>query len=197
LSITTAAELKTALAGWSHRSDLTARLDDFITLFESRINRSLRIRGMEASMTSTALTDGAIDNPDNFLAWKELRYDGLPTHTLSPKPIEWIRNQNDLADRPAYFAVSDTQTVCWPQSGSVKGTYYRSLPSLTSEASNWLLTSHPDLYLFGCLEELSLYVRDMEAVQVWGQKAAFLMDQLQSSDNANAINGGPLTARAR
>lgn len=197
MSITTATELKTALTNWGKRTDLSTRYDEFIALVESRFNRALRVKSMEASMASTALSSGAISNPSNFLAWKELRYDGDPTYTLQPKSLEWVRNHDDLADRPLYFAVTDTQTVCWPQSGNVLGTYYRSIPSLTSNSANWILTSHPDLYLFACLEELAIYTRDMELMQIAGQRAAALMDQLQNSDNANAISGGPLTARAR
>jgi hypothetical protein len=196
LSITTATELKTALTNWSKRSDLSTRYDEFIALFEARANRFLRTKGMENAMTTTALTDGAVTNPTGFIAWKELRYDGSPAYTLQPRPIEWIRNQEDLATAPLYFAVSGTETVCWPQTGSVKGTYYKSLDSLASNSSNWLLASHPDAYLFGCLEEIGLYTQH-ELTGMWAQRAQALLEQIQSTDNANAIGGGPLTVRAR
>lgn len=196
MSISTATELKTALTNWGKRGDLSARYDEFIALFEARVNRNVRVRGMEASLASTALVDGAVDHPAGFLAWKELRCDTSPGYTLQPKTIEWVRNQEDLAALPIYFAVTDAETVCWPQSGSVKGTYYQAITSLTGAASNWLLASHPDLYLFGCLEELGLYTQD-ENMPMWAQRAQMFMDQLQGADNANAINGGPLTARAR
>jgi hypothetical protein len=196
MAITTTAELKTALTNWLHNSTHSARYDEFIALAETRFNRNLRVKGMEASLASTALSSGAITNPSAFLAWKELRYDGTPSYTLQPKPIEWIRNQDTLATYPLYFAVSDTQTICWPQTGNVKGTYYKSITSLTGTSTNWLLTSHPDLYLFACLEEAGLYTRDPNT-PLWAARAQALLDQLQSSDNANAISGGPLTVRAR
>lgn len=197
MSITTATELKTALANWSKRSDLTARLDEVIALAESRLNRELRTTGMEATMTSTALASGAISNPSNFLAWKELRYDGSPSYTLEPATQEWIRNQADLASAPLRFAVTGSQTICWPQTGSVKGTYYRSLPSLTANAANWLLTSHPDVYLFACLEQVGVFTWDDAAEQKWGGRAGALIQSLNNSDIGNQLNGGPLTARAR
>lgn len=197
MSISTATELKTALANWAKRDDLSDRMDEFIVLAEAGINRSLRVRAMEASLASTALTDGAVTLPSDFLAFKELRYDGSPSYTLSPRPLEWIRAQSDLADWPIYFAVTGLEVVCWPQSGSVKGTYYKAIPSLASNSSNWLLTQAPDLYLFAGLTEIAVYSMDEGRAVMWRQRARALIDEIQSSDNANQLNGGPLTVRAR
>lgn len=198
MSISTATELKAALANWSHKTNLTARLDEFIALFEARVNRNLRVRDMEQALVSTALDAvGAVANPTGFLAWKELRYDGSPSRALEPRALQWLAGKPADTSQPLYFAVKDAQTVCWPTSGSVAGTYYQAIPSLTGTASNWLLTSNPDAYLFGCLEEVAYYTRDTEAAQLWGTRAQALLDQIQSSDNANALNGGPLQTRAR
>jgi hypothetical protein len=197
MSITTADELKTALANWAKRTDLTARMDEFIVLAEARINRDLRVSGMEETFASTALASGAVANPTGFLAWKELRYDGSPSYTLEPKPLEWIRNQADEASPPLYFAISKTSTICAPQSGNVKGTYYEALDSLTANPANWLLTASPDLYLFACLEQIAIYGWDDAAEQRWGSRASGLIQAINSADAGNRINGGPLTARAR
>ena len=53
-------ELKTALANWSHRDDLTTRIPEFITLAEGRIAMDLKIRAMEASaeLLWKAVVDG-------------------------------------------------------------------------------------------------------------------------------------------
>jgi hypothetical protein len=196
MTITTSAELKTALANWSKRTDLTARMDEFIVLAEARINRDLRVSAMEAAFVSAALASGAVTNPAGFLAWRELRYDGSPSWTLEPRPIEWIRNQPDLSDSPLYFAVTNTQTVCSPQSGNVKGTYYQSIPSLVA-AANWLIAAAPDLYLFACLEQIAIYGWDDAAEQRWGGRTKALIESMNSADIGNRLNGGPLTARVR
>lgn len=197
MAISTYSELQSAVASWLHRDDLTSIIPDFIRLAEARFNRVLRVRGMEETLSSTALTDGAVTLPTGFIAFKELRCDASPSYTLEPRPLEWVRNQPTLASSPIYFAVSGTQVVCWPQSGSITGTYYEEIPALASNETNWLLTSHPDLYLFATLVESVLYTQDDSRLPIWADKAAALIDQVQSQDNANAINGGPLTARVR
>jgi hypothetical protein len=200
MAISTYSELQAAVASWNHRTGDTAfeaLIPDFIRLAEARFNRVLRVRAMEASLASTELVDGAVSLPSGFLAFKEVRYDGSPTYTLSPKPVEWVRNQDALAASPLHYAVTNTQIVCWPTAGSIKGTYYEEIPALADNATNWLLTAHPDLYLFAALVESVLYTQDDTRIPLWAEKTAALLDAVQSSDNANAINGGPLTARAR
>lgn len=198
MSITTATELKTAIANWSNRDDLTARLDEFIALFEAGINRTLRVKGMEATMTSTTLTSGAANLPTAFLAFKELRFDGASDYTLQPKSLEWIRAQDDTDGRDArYYAITSTQVVCWPTTGPVKGTYYRSLPSLTGTSSNWLLTAHPDIYLFGALTELAVYIQDEQRAGMWRDRTRAMLDELQRSDMRDDFESGILAVRAR
>lgn len=197
MSIATYTELQAAVASWLHRDDLTSLIPDFIRLAEARFNRSLRVRAMLETMASTELGDGAASLPTGFRAFKELRWDGSPSRTLEPRPLEWVRNQPDSSASPIYFAVTSSDVVCWPQSGSIKGTYYKEIPALADNATNWLLTAHPDVYLFGALVESVLYTQDDSRVPLWAEKTAALLAQIQSEDDANAINGGPLVVRAR
>jgi hypothetical protein len=50
--------LKTTIANYLNRTDLTAHIGDFITLTESRFNRELRVREMVNSDTSTTTVSG-------------------------------------------------------------------------------------------------------------------------------------------
>ena len=50
MAITIYSELKTAVANFLSRSDLTSRIPEFITLGEDRIGKDLRIRAMEATV---------------------------------------------------------------------------------------------------------------------------------------------------
>ena len=53
MALTTYALLKTTIANYLNRTDLTSYLGDFITLTESRLNRELRVREMVNTDTST------------------------------------------------------------------------------------------------------------------------------------------------
>lgn len=197
MAISTAAELKTALANWLKRDDLTDRLDEFIVLAEAGFNRVLRVRAMEAAMTSTALTDGAASLPTAFRAFKEVRHGGSTNYTLTPKSLEWVRSQAASTSDARHFAVSGTQVVCWPTTGPILGTYYRSIPSLVGNSDNWLLLAHPDLYLFACLTEAAIYSFDEEHANFWRQRASALLNEIQESDERDEFDGGIISIRAR
>lgn len=197
MALGTATELKAAIGTWMQADDLGDRANDFISLAEARFNRDLRTRAMETDLASTALVDGAVSLPTGFLAFKEVRNVGDANYTLQPKPLEWICAQDTAATGgPRFFAVTGSQIVCWPAAGSIRGTYFTAIPSLTSEASNWLLTAHPDLYLFACLEEGAILTDDQRG-QLWGSRAAALIRQIQARDDWDAFDGGVLAVRAR
>lgn len=190
-------DLLEAIPAWANRNDLDSRLPQFVRMFEARANRLLRVKEMEASFASTALIDGAADLPAGFLAFKELRCDTSSPYTLQPRPLEWIRNQPESASPTAYFAVTGSQVVCWPKSGSIVGTYYSPLPALASNGTNWLLTNYPDFYLFGTLEQVGIYIRDANLIDLAGARAGQMLEEIRGSSAADALNGGPLTVMVR
>ena len=61
MAISQFSELKTALANWLKRSDLTSRIPEFVSLAEDRIAKDLRVRAMEhrAVLKVTNTIDGA------------------------------------------------------------------------------------------------------------------------------------------
>lgn len=201
MTISTYAQLQTAVASWTHRTGDTTFTDmvpDFIKLAEVRFNRILRTTDMEETLASTALVDGAASLPAGFLAFKELRYVGDVNYTLQPKPIEWIRAQaSNTGDGAQYFAVTGSQVVCWPEAGSIRGTYYEEIPDLATNSTNWLLTAHPDLYLFATLVEAALFIQDDSRIPLWAEKASALLDAVQRTDDRNQFDGGILACRAR
>ena len=200
MAISTYAELLTAVANWAHRDDtvFTDRVPEFIKFAEARFNRSLRTTDMEETLASTALTSGAATLPTGFLAFKELRFDGDIGYTLQPKPLEVIRAQDDTATGDArYFAVTKSEVVCWPPTGPIAGTYYKEIPNLQDNSTNWLLTAHPDLYLFAVLVESALFTQDDSRIPIWAEKTSALLDMVQRADDRNQYDGGVLAIRAR
>ena len=69
MALTTYALLKTTIANYLNRTDLTSYLGDFITLTESRLNRELRVREMVNTDTSTTTVSGtqSYSLPSGFL----------------------------------------------------------------------------------------------------------------------------------
>jgi hypothetical protein len=76
--------------------------------------------------------------------------------------------------------------------------YWEKFDSLSSTTTtNWLLTNHPDIYLFGTLLEATLYVgEDDPRMQVWAERYKAAIQALQRSDDQGTWSGAPLTVRS-
>jgi len=70
--------LRTGVADWLNRSDLTdAQIDDFVSIGEARIYEDLRVPPLEISQGfSVTSTNSSIIIPDGFLEMIELKLDG-------------------------------------------------------------------------------------------------------------------------
>ena len=67
MALATYSDLKTAVANYLARSDLTAVIPDFVRLAETRLRRELRIRQMlQVVTTSTVSGDSTVALPANL-----------------------------------------------------------------------------------------------------------------------------------
>lgn len=203
MALTTYTELKASVADWLVRADLTATIPDFISLAEAQIERKLRTRQM------IVRSDASIDTeysavPSDFLDTKSLK---LNTNPVTPMQFETIESLDQLASRtnaagkPTYFSIVGNQIRVVPTPDTTytaELTYYAKLTKLSSSvATNWLLTSSPDIYLYGALLQAAPYLQDDARIAVWSALYQSGLDQLQLADDRSTTSGGSLTARAR
>jgi hypothetical protein len=193
--ITTYSELQTAIAQWLHRSDLTTVIPDFIALVEEKLNRYLRTKDNELALSPTAITNNRITAPANTVAVKTLWLDGYEGTPLKAQTIESVI-ANGTEGLATMFAWQGSELV-FDGTGTVEGVLYRSIPALSvSNTSNWVLTGHPSVYLFGAVAEANLYIKNPEEAAQWGSRFQAAMDEINGNSMRDTMNG-PLVARAR
>ena len=74
MAISTYAELKTSIANWLDRSDLTDVIPDFIALAETRHKRDFKIRRMETRVTANTIANTEYYTlPDNYVAMRNIK----------------------------------------------------------------------------------------------------------------------------
>ena len=187
--MTTYAILAADVAAWSARGDLASVLPRMCALFESRVNRKLRVRQMEAAFSGT-ITDNVIAQPADFLEFKRLAPAGFPGHTLQPQTLEYVRRETEGI--PHAYAL-DGSNVRFNGTGDVVGTYYQSIPSIVTAGHNWLSDLAYDAYLWGVLSEVYGYQRDSEEQQKALARSVAILDSIEGADKRLS---GPLVARA-
>ena len=168
MSITTYAELQTAIADWLARCDLTARIPDFITLFEASACRELRVRPTETTATITT-TSGTGNLPADFLGFRRVTWNGATPRDLEYVHPVWLAQQypTSAAGTPAVYTIEGGSIKVRPIDDSGLSVLYRAKTAAASGALNWLFTNHPDAYLFGSLAEAYMYNKDPENAAIW------------------------------
>ncbi len=199
-AITDLASLKTEVAGWLHRTDLTAEIAGWITLAESRIYRELRVRQMETALSS-AIASGVIAVPSGYVEMKYAYINGSPMMKLQRKDAEWIYEKYPTRSSdgtPRFFAREATNFIFgpYPDSGyTVKGVYYKRLAALAT--TNWLTDDCPDLILFATLCEAAPWMGNDPRIALWEKKYEQLATAVQRQDEMEEFSGSPLAMSAR
>lgn len=197
MSISTYAELQTAIANWMHRTDTNdpfyAQIPNCIALAEARINRVFIPRSQEIEDELTCvpgsryvpLPSGVINPIGLWLkAW-------LPRQRLTNCLPEELPVKTNATGYPEYWAI-DNGNIAFDKLCESAFTFdfrYLKTFALSSGATtNYILTNNPDLYLWGALVEASDFVRDSEGVAKYEarfQKA--LMDAQNNENDTRAI----------
>lgn len=179
--------LKTAIAEWLDRDDLTTRIPDFIGMFEAKINRRLRIRQQVTSATLT-MTAGATTLPTDYLEWKRVTWQGDPKRELDYVTPQYLSgtNPSSLSDTPRYFTIEGTALKVAPiDNTSLVMAYAQKLPALSDSATtNWMINEHPDGYLFGSLVMACTLISNAGDGAAWNALAEQILGEIWSLDFA-------------
>ena len=207
MAISTKAELHTAVANWLNRSDLTSRIPEFISLAEAAFNRNLRTRDM-LSRSTTSTNAQYVALPTDFLEMLnvELTSTDPPKRLLyatSDRSDDFRQQKSNKVGVPVYYTIEGSAIQLNPTpdiSYTIQMSYYKDIPALSAAADsgdNWLLVTHPDIYLYGTLVQASPYLMDPQSAQMWDGLLARAMQELRISDDNSRYAGGTLTMKPK
>lgn len=195
--------LQAAIANWLARDDLTGRIPEFVALTEAKLNRSLFVPQMETRSSTTIDINSAepefVSLPSDFQTMRRIRLSGVTGKPalkfLTGTQMDTVRYSRDnVAGQPCYFSIVGTEIelVPTPREAYVLEMVYRAtIPPLASNATNWLLTMAPDVYLYGSLMEAAPYTKDDERVSIWLAGFTSAMSTLNDLGNMQSFDSGP------
>ena len=201
MALTTYTELKSAVADFLNRDDLTAAIPTFISLAEAGFDRVLRTRQMVAR-TSLTVNSEFEALPADFLESRALKVAGsYPMQFVAIEDMDTLAAQYPSAGEPTHYTTMGSELRFHPvpdTSYTAELTYFQAVDKLSgSVASNWLLTAAPDIYLYGALMQSAPYLKDDARLTVWGQLYTSAVEQLNRADDRAAHTGGNINIRAR
>ncbi len=209
MAINTYATLVSAATEWLARDQdttLIARIPDFITLCEAKLNRMLFVTQMEQRSTTTCDTSSTypefITLPTDFQTMRRIRLSsvtGKPRlEMMAQSQIEDYRYSTDnVSGQPIYYSIMGSEIELAPtpsQNYTLEMVYRKNIPALTaSNTTNWLLTLAPDLYLYGVLLEAAPYLKDDNRISVWVAGFNSSLEAVNNLGFQQSFDAGPQT----
>ena len=206
MALSTFTELKAAVADWLDRSDLTARIPDFIALAEARVNRDLRIRAMEVRSTMTTTAGKQYFNlPTNYIQMRNIQLNTNPVTPLeyiTPEMMDRLYGSSTTGKPRAYTLIGDEiQLSPIPDSAYyLEMAFYEKFSPLGdgtggSVVSNWLTSNAPDVLLYGSLLEAEPFIKNDERIGVWVNAYNSAVTKIQSADARDRHSGSAMRVR--
>lgn len=193
------ADLLSAAANWSGRSDLTTRIPEFIELTEAKINRKLRTKDMETKVTFS-ITGEYVAQPTGFggvISWY-LATNPRRKLELMPADMQTALFQNN-SGIPSFYAVEGSNFKFAPIPNATVSstlTYFLLVPALTGSATtNWLMTANPDAYVYGVNAEAAAFAKDFATAQGWQDQMYRVIEEVVSISREDKWGGNSMAVR--
>jgi hypothetical protein len=204
MAFTSYSDLKTTIANYLARSDLTDQIPDFITLAESRLARELRTRKMlVVARTDTVAGEETIGLPSDFLEMRDVHLRTTPASPvtyLSPNSFYAIARTTD-SGKPLNYTIlsSEMQFAPIPDTAySVQMLYYYKPPVLSNaNSSNVFLANYPDALLYAALGEAEPYLMNDARLQTWGALYDRSISTINIADQSSEYGGQPMSMSVR
>ncbi|BAQ89322.1 conserved protein of unknown function [uncultured Mediterranean phage uvMED] len=205
MALTNYTTLKASIANWLNRSDLTDEIaDDFIVLTEADFNSKLRVRKMVTQATVTVNAETA-SLPTDFLQVRDFYIlsgsTKYPLRYMTPSQMDQTKGTSTTGIPQAYTILGDTFRFMPKPDATYTGyvNYYKKFTALSdSNTTNFILTNHPAIYLYGSLFHAANFLGgyNPQQVQTWQQMYATALERLELNDREDQFSGSPLQIRS-
>jgi len=200
-TITNYTTLQSTIADYLNRADLTAQIPTFIQMAEADMNTRLRTREMIVRAEATSSNE-YVQLPSDWVEAINLHIvDGKqPLRFVTLDEADRIIKQN-IYTQVAAFSLMNGALELVPEPGDdvdIEMIYYGKIPALSAQqATNWLLTKAPDVYLYGSLLHAQPFLMDDQRMPVFATLYNSRIEALNEESMKSTHSGSPLIARAR
>ena len=208
MALSTYSQLKSSIANFLNRSDLTTEIqDDFIKLTEADFNAKLRIRQMEQQDDITIDAE-QVTVPTGFLAVRSFfilqSSTKFPLEYITPHNMFEIKGGSRTGRPRAYTLESDNEVekfIFGPSpdtSYTGKLSYYKAISALSdTNTSNYILAKHPAIYLYGSLYHAANFLGGIEPNQLqnWLGMYSSALERCENNDRQDTYGGAPVQQR--
>tara|TARA_R100001086_G_scaffold215659_1_gene131800 strand:- start:198 stop:812 length:615 start_codon:yes stop_codon:yes gene_type:complete len=199
MAFDTYTNLKTALANFLARDDLTTHIPDFISLAEARMSRELDTRSQEKRATAT-LTSASefVSLPTDLRAIRLVKINSNPIKVLDYNSPEnyYEKYPNNQGGNPEIYTIVGAEIGFRPipsSSLTAEIIYGEDISALSdSNLTNTILTRHPDAYLYGSLSQAYIFLMDENRVAQYDTLFTRVIEEIKKDTQTSRFSSGAL-----
>ena len=200
MALTDYSSLKTSVANYLARSDLTTQIPDFIRLAEERLARDLRTRKMlVVARANTTAGDSTVGLPTDFLEMRDMHLRTTPVQSLtyySPNAFYAGSRTTDSGQPLDYTILArEIQFAPIPDTAySVQMLYYAKPQYLSdTNITNSFMANYPDALLYAALGEAEPYLMNDARLQTWAALYDRSVLAINTADQSSEYGGQPMS----
>jgi len=199
-------ELKTQVASYLNRGDLTSQMDIFISLTESDINKKIKHQDMmKRAVAKADSTSQYMQLPADWINCINIELNTADHKVLMQQSIESLdlkrMSINNTKGTPQYYAISDDAIELCPtpdKDYELQLTYYADVPALSStNTTNFVSTNYPDIYIYGCCKHASIYLMEDERIKLFENLFDKALEEVRLQQERASFGKGSLLNRRR
>lgn len=198
LNLANYGELKTAVESYTHREDLTDDIPTFISLAQARINRDLDILEMvERTTQSVSTRFVTLPTDTRKLLDVQIEISGGRKSLMPMSAAQMNTEHTDLiTGEPNNYCIRGDELELQPAPGqayTLELLYLYRFAAFSADAdTNWLLTTHPNVYLYASMMEALIFIQGDERLKMFSTLYQTEIDALNEQAEEMALSGGPL-----
>jgi hypothetical protein len=200
-------EIRDLALSYSDRedSDVISRIDGFLFMVESKLNRLLMSNEMETFIVIPYTNDSIYEYsiPADFGEVRTISIitdndlnSKVPLEIINPDQMAWAKLNSSSN---FYYSINAGIIEIYPSLSSNQAIllkYIQKVPPLDSiSTSNWLSEKYPDVYVIGLLVEISTFSKDWDAVSNFSSRFDTIINDTILKDKRAKHSGNPMRVR--
>ena len=191
--------LKTNIASYLARTDLTEQIPMFISLAEKRLNRDLRLRQTLQQSTYSMDSGFTVPTPADFLELQDIHLDANPVVPLTFQTVSQFYRRSGVQNQgiPVNYTLIADNFVLSPEptgASEISMTYFKIPQPMSAEnPTNEYLDVCPDLVLYASLAESAPFLMDDPRLATWQALYAEGLASITKSNQDSVFPAQPLS----
>ena len=182
-------------------NELIGRMDSFLRVVESRVNRAIKVMKMTARATlATVPNQEYYGLPVDFAGMRDIEIraiGGTGRETMKYASPEQMNSYSTNNVSGYWYTLIADQLQIYPvvENSEIEIVYYRKLTPLAKNANNWLANDMPDVYIFGLMVEIASFVKHAESAAMWDERFRNALAEVSGDDQLSRWSGTAMEVR--